>query len=261
MANTIHPTAIISPKAELGDNVEIGAYAIIGDNVFIGDNTKIYHHAVIAGNTRIGKNNRIFQFASLGEIPQDKKFNEGDDTWLEIGDGNTIREFTTFNRGTVGGGGITKLGDDNWIMAYCHLAHDCIVGSHTIFANNASLAGHVQIDDFVILGGYALVYQFVRVGAYSILAFSSGTKQNVPPFSMVSGMPSKASGINLEGLRRNNFSAEETQSIKDCFKYLYKENLLLAEAREKIAELALSSPSAKLIADFIADTGKRGLIR
>ncbi|SUO97114.1 acyl-ACP--UDP-N-acetylglucosamine O-acyltransferase [Suttonella ornithocola] len=256
----IHPTAIIDPKAELADDVSIGAYSVIGANVHIDSATVIGPHVVIEGPTKIGKNNRIFQFASIGAMPQDKKY-AGEDTWLEIGDNNTIREFVTFNRGTVQDGGVTKIGDDNWIMAYCHLAHDCIVGSHTVFANNASLAGHVHIGDYVILGGYALVYQFVHIGDYSILAFSSGVKQNVPPFSMVSGMPAKASGINMEGLRRHQFAQTEIEAIKSAFRYLYRENLLLSEAREKINQLAAQSDAVSKIAVFLTETGKRGLIR
>lgn len=256
----IHPTAIIDPLAELADDVEVGAYSVIGAKVYIDSGTVIGPHVVIEGPTKIGKNNHIFQFASIGAMPQDKKYN-GEDTWMEIGDGNTIREFVTFNRGTIQDGGVTRLGDDNWIMAYCHLAHDCIVGSHTVFANNASLAGHVHIGDYVILGGYALVYQFVHIGDYSMIAFSSGVKQNVPPFSTVAGMPANAAGINLEGMKRNGFSKEDIESVKKAFHHLYQENLLLSEAREKINALASENDAVKKIADFIQHTGKRGLIR
>lgn len=256
----IHPTAIIDRRAELDTDVSVGAYSVIGANVHIGKGTVVGPHVVIEGPTRIGQNNRIFQFASLGAEPQDKKYG-GEETWLEIGDGNTIREFVTFNRGTVQDAGATRLGDDNWIMAYCHLAHDCQVGSHTVFANNASLAGHVRIDDYVILGGYALVYQFVHIGAYSMIAFSAGVKQNVPPFSTVAGMPAKAAGINAEGLRRNGFSADDIAIIKQCHRHLYQENLLLAEARDKINALAATSDPARQIAEFLRETGKRGLIR
>lgn len=256
----IHPTAIIDPQAELDSTVSVGAYSVIGANVHIGAHTQIGPHVVIEGPTRIGKHNRIFQFASLGAEPQDKKYG-GEETWLTIGDGNTIREFVTFNRGTVQDSGATRLGDGNWIMAYCHLAHDCQVGSHTVFANNASLAGHVRIDDYVILGGYALVYQFVHIGAYSMVAFSAGVKQNVPPFSTVAGMPAKAAGINAEGLRRNGFSADDIGAIKKAFHHLYQENLLLDEARGKISLLAQESQPVRKIAEFLEQTGKRGLIR
>lgn len=256
----IHPTAVIDASAEIAGDVRIGAYSVIGAEVTIASGTEIGPHVVIEGPTKIGRNNRIFQFASLGAMPQDKKYN-GEHTWLTIGDNNTIRECVTINRGTVQDSGRTRIGHDNWIMAYVHIAHDCVIGDHTVFANNASLAGHVQIDDHVILGGYALVYQFVRIGLHSILAFSSGVKHNVPPYSMVSGMPAKASGINREGLRRNGFSEQEAAMIKKAFDHLYRENLLLREAREKIQALAQQSQAVAAIAGFLEDTGKRGLIR
>jgi len=175
----IHPTAVIHPKAQLDSSVSVGAYSIIGEHVQIGANTEIGPHAVIEGHTQIGENNRIFQFASLGAEPQDKKYC-GEPTRLIIGNGNTIREFTTFNTGTVTGIGETRIGDDNWIMAYCHLAHDCVVGSHTIFANNSSLAGHVEIGDYVVLGGYTLVFQFCRIGDYAMTAFAAGGHKDEP---------------------------------------------------------------------------------
>lgn len=256
----IHPTAVIDASAEIAAEVGIGAYSVIGPKVTIESGTEIGPHVVIEGPTKIGRNNRIFQFASLGAMPQDKKYN-GEETWLTIGDNNTIRECVTFNRGTVQDSGETRIGNDNWIMAYVHIAHDCVVGDHTVFANNASLAGHVRIDDHVILGGYALVYQFVRIGVHSIVAFSSGVKHNVPPYSMVSGMPAKAAGINSEGLRRNGFTAEEVAVIKTAFHHLYRENLLLGEARGKIQALAARSRAAAAIAAFLEETGKRGLIR
>lgn len=256
----IHQTAIIDAGAEIADDVSIGAYSVIGADVFIDSGTEIGAHVVIEGPTRIGKDNRIFQFASLGAMPQDKKY-QGEKTWLEIGDRNTIREFVTFNRGTIQDQGITKLGNDNWIMAYVHLAHDCVVGNHTVFANNASLAGHVHIGDYVVLGGYALVYQFVKVGDYAMIAFSAGVKHNVPPFSTVAGMPAKAAGINTEGLKRHQFSHSETEAIKKAFHHIYQESLLLSEAREKISLLAQHSAAVGKIQTFLADTGKRGLIR
>lgn len=256
----IHQTAIIDAGAQIAGDVSIGAYTVIGPDVCIDSGTEIGPHVVIEGPTRIGKDNRIFQFASLGAMPQDKKY-QGENTRLEIGDRNTIREFVTFNRGTSQDKGVTKLGNDNWIMAYVHLAHDCVVGNHTVFANNASLAGHVHIGDYAVLGGYALVYQFVKVGEYAMIGFSAGVKHNVPPFSMVAGMPAKAAGINTEGLRRHHFSSEETQAIKKAFRHLYQENLLLSEAKEKIALLAQDSVAAGKIQTFLAETGKRGLIR
>ena len=256
----IHPSAVVDPSAEIAPGVAIGAYSVIGAKVAIDSGTEIGPHVVIEGPTKIGRNNRIFQFASLGTMPQDKKYN-GEQTWLTIGDNNIIREFVTFNRGTVQDSGATRIGDDNWIMAYVHIAHDCVVGNHTVFANNAALAGHVRIDDHVILGGYALVYQFVRIGVYSIVAFSSGVKHNVPPYSMVAGMPAKAAGINMEGLRRNAFATEEVAAIKTAFHHLYQENLLLAEARGKIDVMAENSAAVATIAAFLGETGKRGLIR
>lgn len=256
----IHPTAIIDPKAELADDVRVGAYSVIGANVRIDSGTVIAPHVVIEGPTIIGKDNHIFQYASLGAMPQDKKY-QGEDTKLIIGNGNTIREFCTFNRGTVQDNGATVVGDDNWIMAYVHLAHDCVVGSHTVFANNASLAGHVHIEDHVILGGFALVYQFVHVGAHTICAFSSGVKHNVPPYSMVAGMPAKMSGLNLEGLKRQQFSADDISAIKQAHKILYRQNLLLKDAKPLLAELAEQSEAVARLYRFVEHSGKRGLIR
>lgn len=261
----IHPTAIIDPSAELDENVKVGAYSVIGAKVSIGAGSTIGPHVVIEGPTRIGRDNRIFQFASLGAMPQDKKY-QGEETWLEIGDRNVIREFCTFNRGTVQDRGCTRIGDDNWIMAYCHIAHDCQIGNDTIFANNASLAGHVVIEDHVVLGGFALVYQFCCVGAYSICGFASGVKHNVPPYSTVDGMPAHAAGINREGLRRHQFSAEEIAVVQRAFRILYRENKLLHEARAEITDLAQEHACLQRLVDFlhIIDSKRhqqRGLIR
>ncbi|UJF24826.1 acyl-ACP--UDP-N-acetylglucosamine O-acyltransferase [Suttonella sp. R2A3] len=256
----IHPTAIIDPKAEIADSVSIGAYSVIGADVSIDEGTSVGPHVVIEGPTRIGKHNTIYQYASLGAAPQDKKYG-GEPTELIIGDHNTIREFCTFNRGTVQDNGQTVLGSHNWIMAYVHIAHDCVIGNHTIFANNASLAGHVHIDDYVMLGGFALVYQFTHIGRHAICAFSAGVKQNVPPYAMVAGMPAKAAGLNLEGLRRHGFSAHEVSAIKQAHKLLYREGLLLSEARTRIQALAEEEAVVQPIAAFLAETGKRGLIR
>ncbi|MDO4642767.1 MAG: acyl-ACP--UDP-N-acetylglucosamine O-acyltransferase [Cardiobacteriaceae bacterium] len=256
----IHPTAIIDPKAELADDVSIGAYSVIGAGVQIDRGTTVAPHVVIEGPTRIGKNNHIFPFASLGAIPQDKKYN-GEETTLEIGDNNTIREFVTFNRGTVQDIGKTVVGDGNWIMAYIHIAHDCVIGNHTTMANNVTFAGHVRVDDHVVMGGFALVYQFVHIGAYSMIGYCAGVKQNVPPYSLVVESPARIAGINLEGLKRHQFSAEDIASIKKCHRHLYQENLLLEEARHKINALASESDPARKIAAFLEHTGKRGLIR
>ncbi len=256
----IHPTAIIDPKARLGENVSIGPYSIIGANVEIGDSTWIGPHVVIQGPTQIGRNNKIYQFNSIGEVPQDKKFADGDETWFKMGDNNVIREFCTFNRGTTQDAGVTQIGDDNWIMAYVHLAHDCVIGNDTIFANGASLAGHVHIGNHVIMGGFALVYQFVTIGDYAICGFSSGVKHDVPPYSMVDGMPAKAVSINKEGLRRHQFTRDEISIIHQAFKVLYHSGLTLEEAKVELQHLAENQPVVELLNNFFP-TMRRGLIR
>ena len=255
----IHPTAIIDPKAELDSSVKVGAYTIIGPNVQIGAGSEIGPHAVIEGHTTIGENNRIFQFASLGAIPQDKKY-RGEPTRLIIGNGNTIREFTTFNLGTVTGIGETRIGDDNWIMAYCHLAHDCVIGSHTIFANNASLAGHVTIGDYVILGGYTLVFQFCQIGDYAMTAFAAGVHKDVPPYFMAAGYRAEPAGINSEGMRRNGFTPEQITNVKNAYKALYRQGLSYEEARSQIAQAAETAPELAVLRDFLADS-QRSIIR
>ena len=255
----IHPTAIIDPKAELDSSVKVGAYTIIGPNVQIGAGSEIGPHAVIEGHTTIGENNRIFQFASLGAIPQDKKY-RGEPTRLIIGNGNTIREFTTFNLGTVTGIGETRIGDDNWIMAYSHLAHDCVIGSHTIFANNASLAGHVTIGDYVILGGYTLVFQFCQIGHYAMTAFAAGVHKDVPPYFMAAGYRAEPAGINSEGRRRNGFTPEQIANVKNAYKTLYRQGLPYEEARSQIAQAAETAPELAVLRDFLADS-QRSIIR
>ena len=255
----IHPTAIIDPKAELDSSVKVGAYTIIGPNVQIGAGSEIGPHAVIEGHTTIGENNRIFQFASLGAIPQDKKY-RGEPTRLIIGNGNTIREFTTFNLGTVTGIGETRIGDDNWIMAYCHLAHDCVIGSHTIFANNASLAGHVTIGDYVILGGYTLVFQFCQIGNYAMTAFAAGVHKDVPPYFMAAGYRAEPAGINSEGMRRNGFTPEQIANVTNAYKTLYRQGLPYEEARSQIAQAAETAPELAVLRDFLADS-QRSIIR
>ena len=255
----IHPTAIIDPKAELDSSVKVGAYTIIGPNVQIGAGSEIGPHAVIEGHTTIGENNRIFQFASLGAIPQDKKY-RGEPTRLIIGNSNTIREFTTFNLGTVTGIGETRIGDDNWIMAYCHLAHDCVIGSHTIFANNASLAGHVTIGDYVILGGYTLVFQFCQIGDYAMTAFAAGVHKDVPPYFMAAGYRAEPAGINSEGMRRNGFTPEQITNVKNAYKALYRQGLSYEEARSQIAQAAETAPELAVLRDFLADS-QRSIIR
>lgn len=257
--NRIHPTAIIHPAAHIGRGVEIGAYTLVGEHVEIGDNTHVGPHVVLTGHTRIGCDNRIFQFCSLGEVPQDKKYAD-EPTRLEIGDRNVIREFCTFNRGTAQDVGVTRLGDDNWIMAYVHLAHDCQVGSHTIFANNASLAGHVQIGDWVILGGFTTVHQFVRIGAHAMTSMASALVQDLPPYVMVSGNKAEPHGINSEGLKRRGFTPEAIAAIKRAYKTLYKSGLSLADAQAVIAAESATIPELKPFADFLAVSG-RGIVR
>lgn len=256
----IHPTAIIDESAKIGKDVSIGPYSIIGANVEIGDGTWIGPHVVIQGPSIIGKNNKIFQFNSIGEVPQDKKFIDGDEVWFKMGDNNVIREFCTFNRGTIQDGGVTQIGDNNWIMAYVHLAHDCILGNNNIFANGVSLAGHVHIGNNVVMGGFALVYQFVTIGDYAICGFSSGVKQDVPPYSMVDGMPARAVSINREGLKRNQFTNDEIKIIRQAFKTLYHSGLTLDEAKIELQHLAKEQPVVDLINNFFP-TMRRGLIR
>ena len=255
----IHPTAIIDPKAQLDSSVKVGAYSMIGANVQIDAHTEIGPHTVIEGHTTIGQNNKIFQFASLGAQPQDKKY-ANEPTRLIIGNGNTIREFTTFNTGTVTGIGETRIGDDNWIMAYCHLAHDCVVGSHTIFANNTSLAGHVEIGDYVVLGGYTLVFQFCRIGNYAMTAFAAGVHTDIPPYFMAAGYRAEPAGLNSEGMRRNGFSAEQIAHVKNAYKDIYLRDLPLDEAKNNIAQLANHQHELRILYNFLA-TSKRGIIR
>ncbi len=255
----IHPTAIVHPGARLGANVEIGAYSLVGEHVEIADNTWIGPHVVIGGHTRIGRDNRIFQFSSIGEMPQDKKY-ANEPTQLEIGDRNTIREFCTFNRGTVQDAGVTRLGNDNWIMAYVHLAHDCQVGNNTIFANNAQLAGHVHVGDWAILGGFTAVHQFVRIGAHSMTAMGSALLQDLPPYVMAAGNTAAPHGINSEGLKRRGFSAEAVSAIRRAYKTLYKSGLKLDEARAAIAAEVAAVPELAVLDRFLAHPG-RGIVR
>lgn len=255
----IHPTAIIHSNARLGKNVSVGAYSIVGEHVEIGDDSWIGPHVVINGHTRIGQGNRIFQFSSIGEMPQDKKY-AGEPTRLEIGDRNTIREFCTFNCGTAQDAGATRVGSDNWIMAYVHIAHDCQVGDNTIFANNAQLAGHVHVGDFAILGGFTVVHQFVRIGAHSITAMGSILLQDLPPYITAAGNTAKPYGINSEGLKRRGFSAEAIAALKRAYKQVYRTGATLDEARARIAEEAADQPAVALLADFLAEPG-RGIVR
>ncbi len=255
----IHPTAIIDPRARIASDVEIGPYTVVGPDVEIGAGCWIGSHTVVTGHTRIGRRNRIFQFSSIGEVPQDKKY-QGEPTRLEIGDGNTIREFCTFNCGTVQDAGVTRVGDDNWFMAYVHLAHDCQVGSHTVFANNASLAGHAHVGDYAILGGFTGVHQFYRIGAHSITGAGTIVLQDVPPFVTASGNTAKPYGINVEGLKRRDFSAETITRLKRAYKTLYRSGLTLEQARRRLALQVKECPEIQVMLDFLAGA-KRGIIR
>ena len=259
MASRIHPTAIIEPGAQLAPDVEVGPYSVVGPNVSIDSGTVVGPHCVIDGHTRIGKNNCFYRFCSIGGMPQDKKYG-GEPTRLEIGDGNMVREYVTINTGTVQDVGVTRVGGDNWIMAYVHIAHDCQVASHTIIANNASLAGHVNVQDYAILGGFTGVHQFCRVGAHVITGIASVIRQDIPPYFTVAGSPAAPHGINSEGLKRRGYSAEALSAIKRAYKTLYKSGLGLSEAQSKIATEAEAHPELKLLADFLAVSG-RGIIR
>lgn len=255
----IHPTAIVDSNARLGNNVAVGAYSIIGEHVEIGDDSWIGPHVVINGHTRIGQGNRIFQFSSIGEMPQDKKY-AGEPTRLEIGDRNTIREFCTLNCGTAQDAGVTRVGSDNWIMAYVHLAHDCQVGNDTIFANNAQLAGHVQVGDFAILGGFTVVHQFVRIGAHSLTAMGTILLQDLPPYVTAAGNTAKPYGINSEGLKRRGFSGDAIAALKRAYKLLYRSGVPLDEARSRMSVDAATHPELPLLVEFLVETS-RGIIR
>ena len=256
----IHPTAIISKKSKIAPTAIIGPYAIVEENVEIDEGCIIGSHTVITGPTYIGKNTNIFQFCSIGDDPQDKKYQGEDDSILEIGENNTIREYCSINRGTADGGGKTVIGDDNWIMAYVHIAHDCIVGNHTTFANNATLAGHVTIDDHVILGGFTGVHQFCHVGAHSFAAISSVIVKDIPPYLMVSGNTAKPSGLNREGLKRHGFSSQQIDELKKAYKILYREGNTILEAIEKLQTFAGNSDSIELLLNFVKGS-TRGIAR
>jgi len=256
---SIDTRAVIDPSARIGNNVTIGPFSVIGKDVEIGDETWIGPHVVINGPTRIGRENRIFQFASVGEIPQDKKFH-GEESALEIGDRNTIRENVTINRGTADGGGITKVGNDNWLMAYIHIAHDCIIGNHTIFANAASLAGHVRIDDYAILGGFTLVHQFCTIGAHAFCGMGSAISKDIPPFMMVNGNPAQPHGLNTEGLKRHQFSKETQQALREAYRIIYRSGLTTQEALSQLSPLAQTSPEVARMQAFIQNS-QRGIVR
>lgn len=261
----IHATALVDPSAELDSSVSVGPYSIIGPHVKIAAGTTVGPHVVIEGHTTIGADNRIFQFASLGAIPQDKKYND-EPCELVIGDRNTIREFCTFNIGSPGDAGVTRVGDDNWIMAYCHLAHDCQVGNHTIFANNTQLAGHVHVGDWAIFGGFTVVHQFVRIGAHSMTAMCTLLFADLPPFVMCQGQPASARSMNFEGLRRRGFSAERISVVKAMYKILYRDDLTLQVAMVRLAELGQNNPKSMpdvqmMLAFLEQSSAQRGIVR
>jgi len=256
---SIHETAIVSPDADLASGVSVGAYTVIEAGVTIGAGTEVGHHCVIKGDTTIGERNQIFQFASIGEDPQDKKY-AGEPTQLVIGDGNTIREYCSLNRGTAQDQGITRLGNNNWLMAYVHIAHDCVIGNEAIFANNVTLAGHVTVGDYAIWGGFSGAHQFARIGAHAFIANNTGVAKDVPPYFMAAGLPAAPRGINTEGLKRRGFDTDELRAIKDAFRLLYRSGLRLDEAREKIADLAKERSEILIIARFL-EHSERGFIR
>jgi len=259
MMTLIHATAVVDSKAELAGDVEIGPYSVIGPHVKIGAGTKVASHTVIEGHTTIGKENNFAHFASIGGAPQDMKY-RGEPTQLIIGDRNTIREFTTIHTGTAQDEGITRIGSDNWIMAYVHIAHDCTVGNHTVLANHATLAGHVHIGDWVTLGGFVGVHQFVQVGAHSFCGISAVVTQDIPPFMLIAGNPAAPRGINSEGLKRRGFSPEAIAEIKNAYRSLYRNGLSYEEAQAQIAIQAEHTPELKLMVAFLAGS-TRGILR
>ncbi|MGH8274235.1 MAG: acyl-ACP--UDP-N-acetylglucosamine O-acyltransferase [Gammaproteobacteria bacterium] len=255
----IHPRAIVHPEARLAEDVEVGPFAVIGANVEIGAGTEIGSHTVVEGPTTIGAHNHVYPYVSLGLAPQDKKY-AGEPTRLTIGDGNTIREFCTINRGTVQDRGETAIGSDNWVMSYVHIAHDCVIGDHTILANNVTMGGHVHIDDWAILGGFAKIHQFCRLGAHCFAQMDCGISKDVPPYVMAAGMPARPRGINREGLARRGFSREAIRAITEAYRLLYRSGLLLADARAALAERATGEPALAPLVEFLA-ASERSIIR
>jgi UDP-N-acetylglucosamine acyltransferase len=259
----IHASSIVDPRAQLADDVQVGPFSQIGPEVTIEAGTSIHSHVVITGRTRVGRNNRIYPFCTLGDVPQDKKY-AGEPTQLQIGDGNTIREFCSLNIGTLQGGGVTRVGSDNWIMAYVHIAHDCAIGDHTVLANSTQLAGHVVIGDWAVVGGMTGVHQFVRIGAHSMCGGCSALRQDVPPFVLCRGNPAEPFGINVEGLQRRGFEESTIAALKRAYRWIFREGLTLAQAREAIlAEVEPGSGAADALgqlAEFLGAPG-RGIIR
>lgn len=263
MTALIHPTAIIDPKAKLHASVSVGAYSIIGPDVKIGANTIVGQHCVIDGHTEIGEGNHFYRFCSVGGMPQDKKY-AGEPTRLEMGDRNMVREYVTINTGTTQDGGVTRLGSDNWIMAYVHVAHDCQVGNHTILANGVQMGGHVHIGDWAIVGGLAAVHQFGKIGAHSMTGGQSALHMDIPPYVMGSGNPCVPVGINVEGLKRRGFTSESISALRDAYKIIYRRGLSLSDACSEIRARQASEPEVAMalqpLLDFI-ESSKRGIIR
>jgi UDP-N-acetylglucosamine acyltransferase len=255
----IDPRAIVSPKAELAAGVTVGAYTVIGDGVSIGSGTVIGPHTVINGPTRIGADNRIFQFASIGDAPQDKKY-RGEPTRLEIGDRNVFREFCTMNRGPTHDQGVTRIGDDNLFMSYTHVAHDCVVGNKIVMSNCATLGGHVQLGDWVIMGGFSGVHQFTKVGAHAFIANNAAVTRDVPPFVMAVGQPAQPHSINSEGLKRRGYTEQQIRNLRNAYKLLYRSDLRLEQALERLREMAATQPEVRGLVDFIG-TSTRSLVR
>lgn len=258
--NLIHPTAIIDPSAQIADDVQIGPYCIVGPNVSIDAGTKLHSHVVIGGFSRIGKNNDIFQFASVGEICQDLKYN-GEETWLEIGDNNSIREHCTLHRGTVQDKALTKIGSHNLFMVNTHIAHDCVIGDHNIFANNVGIAGHVHVGNHIIVGGNAGIHQFCRIDSYSLIGGGTVLLKDVPAYVMVSGNPAQAHGMNIEGMRRKGWAKETIQGLREAYKLIYKAGLTTTQAIEQIrAEILPNTVEAQLLIDSL-EQSTRGIVR
>ena len=255
----IDPRAVVDPSAEIDPSVEIGAYAVIGANVRIGAGTRVAPHAMIQGWTTIGRNNRIFQFASIGDAPQDKKY-AGEPTRLEIGDDNVFRESCTVNRGTTKDKGVTRIGNDNLFMAYSHVAHDCVVADHCVFANTATLGGHVEVGDWVIFAGFSGVHQFCKIGAHAFIANNTAVTRDVPPYLMVTGRPAEAHSINSEGLKRRGFTPEQIRNLKNAFRLLYRSDLKLEEATQRLQALAVEQPELKPFVEFL-ETSDRSIVR
>ena len=255
----IDARAVVSPEARLGADVEVGPFTVIGPGVEIGPRTIIGPHAVINGPTTLGADNRVFQFASIGDAPQDKKY-RGEPTRLVIGERNVFREFCTVNRGTTHDRGVTSIGDDNLFMTCAHVAHDCAVGSHTVFANSAVLGGHVEVGDWVILGGLSAVHQFSKIGAHAFIAGGAMVRQDVPPYVMVQGDPAEPYAVNSEGLKRRGFTEDQIRAIREAYRILYRSDLKLAEARARLAPIAAERPEIKAFADFI-QASTRSIVR